>query len=102
MSLWKGNENTDERKTTTWRRVTSREPEGSVLTLILFLVYVSNMLQDINCYISLFTDNATLLRRTRSEEDTNALYEWSKTFDTELNLKKSHKLEVGKSERKSY
>ena len=45
-----------------WREVKIGVPQGSVLTPIMFLVYVNDMTEGVSSYISLFGDNATLLR----------------------------------------
>ena len=78
-------------------------PQESVLAPIMFLVYVSDMTEGVRCYISLFADDAKLLRtiRTtkivRSYRMTNKIYERNKAWDMEFNAKKCYELEIGKS-----
>ena len=68
-----------------WKEVNSGVPQGSVLSPIIFLVYVNDM-TGVSSYISLFADNAKLLRKIRNQKyceelqnDINKIYEWSKT-----------------------
>ena len=66
-----------------WREVKSRVPQGSVLAPIMFLVCVNDMTEGVSSYISLFADDAKLLRKTRNQKeellnDICKIYEWSK------------------------
>ena len=45
-----------------WRVVKSGVPQGSVLAPIIFLLYVNDMTERVSSYMSLFADNAKLLR----------------------------------------
>lgn len=42
---------------------------GTVLALVMFLIYVDNMIEGVNSYTSLFSDDAKVLRRVEEEED---------------------------------
>ena len=73
----------------------SRVLQGSVLAPIMFLIYVNDMTDGVNSYISLFADDAKLLRKISNhkdceelQKDINKIYEWSKTWEMELNAKK--------------
>ncbi len=48
-------------------------PQGSVLAPIMFLIFVNDMPQGINSYISLFPDDAKLQKRIQREEDCKVL-----------------------------
>ena len=57
-------------------------PQGSVLAPIMFLVYVNDVTEGVNSYISLFEDDSELLRKMRNHNDckelpndTNKIYE---------------------------
>ncbi len=78
-----------------------------MLAPIMFLIYVNDMPQGMNSYISLFADDAMLQRRIKKEEDCkvlqkdlNTLYDWSRTWGMEFNAKKCHVLRMGKSEKR--
>ena len=90
-----------------WRAVESGVPQGSVLAPILFLIYINDMPEGVNSYMNLFADDAKLCRRVRTEEDCKVLQEdldriwrWSKKWEMEFNVSKSHVMEMGKSERR--
>ena len=62
------------------------------------------MTEGVSSYISLFADNAKLLRKIGNHKDCeelqnyiNKIYEWSKTWEMEFNAKKCHVLEMEKS-----
>ncbi len=55
------------------RGVKSSVPQGSVLALSMFVVYINDMTEQINSYMSLFADNGKLLRRVKIEEDCDEL-----------------------------
>ena len=88
-----------------WKKVTSGVPQGSVLAPIMFLIYVNDMTEGVSSYMSLFADDAKLLRKISNQEDCKELqkdldriHDWSKTWEMEFNTRKCHLLEMGKSE----
>ena len=61
----------------------------------MFLIYVNDMTEGVSSYMSLFADDAELLRKIRNhkdcdglQNDINKIYEWSKTWEIEFNAKK--------------
>ncbi len=59
------------------------------------------MTEGINSYMSLFADNAKLMREIKDQRDCeelqngiNKIYKWSKTWEMEFNIKKCHVLEM--------
>ena len=52
-----------------WCSVKSGVPQGSVLAPVMFLVYINDMTKGVNSYMSLFADDAKLLRKIESKED---------------------------------
>ena len=93
-------------KQSEWREVKSGVPQGSVLAPIMFLIHVNDMtgVTGVSSYISLFADDAKLLRKIRNhkdceelQNDINKIYEWSKTWEMQFNAKKYHVLlDMGK------
>ena len=74
-----------------WRRVTSGVPQGSVLVPVMFLIYINDMTEGVSSYMSMFADDAKLLKRVRHKEDCEDLqrdldrvYEWSQTWEMEF------------------
>ena len=56
-----------------WREVKSEVPQESVLAPIMFLIYVNDMIEGISSYVSLFADDAKLLRNIRNHKDCEEL-----------------------------
>ena len=90
-----------------WRKVDSGVPQGSVLAPILFLIYINDMPEGVDSYMSLFADDAKLLKRVKTnkdceilQNDLNKIYKWSKKWEMEFNVKKCHVMEMGKSEKR--
>ena len=90
-----------------WRGVTSGVPQGSVLAPIMFLIYINDMPKEIKSYMSLFADDAKLLRKIEKtkdceslQEDLNKILEWSIKWEMEFNVNKCHVMEMGISEKR--
>ncbi|XP_076062422.1 uncharacterized protein LOC143037755 [Oratosquilla oratoria] len=73
-----------------WKEVISGVPQGSVLAPIMFAIYMNDMDEDVNCYMSFFADDAKLLRKIETDEDCEALQEdlnrvwnWSQKWECE-------------------
>ena len=49
-----------------WKKVTSGIPQDSVLTPLMFFIYVNDLPEGLSSYISLFADDAKLLRKIKS------------------------------------
>ena len=87
-----------------WRRVTSGVPQGSVLAPIMFAIYINDMIEGVNSYMTLFADDAKIMRRVKNEGDCNMLqkdldtvWKWSVKWEMEFNIKKCSVMEFGKS-----
>jgi hypothetical protein len=77
-------------------RVTSGVPQGSVLGLLLFLVYVNDIWRGIDSNIRLFADDCIIYRKILDSSDTrklqtdlNKLGKWAVENKMKINLDKS-------------
>ncbi len=77
---------------------------GFSLAPIMFLIYINDMPEGVGSYISLFADDAKLLRKISShknceelQHDLNKIYEWNKRWEMQFNVRKCHVMEMGKS-----
>lgn len=87
-----------------WGEVTSGVPQGSVLGPLMFVIYVNDMVEGIDSYVSLFADDAKIMRRIENiesceqlQQDLDRIYEWSRDWEMEFNARKCHVMEMGKS-----
>ena len=90
-----------------WSKVTSGVPQGSVLAPAMFAVYINDMVENVSSYVSLFADDAKLLRKVRDSEDCRELQkdidrvrEWSNKWQMQFNNRKCKKIEFGKSSKR--
>ena len=82
--------------------VTSGVPQGSVLGPVLFLVYINDLVNNLECFTLLFADDAKIYREIKSEEDIKAmerdlirLQEWSAKWLLTFNVDKCATLHIG-------
>ena len=78
-----------------WQSVTSGIPQGSVLGPILFLIFINDLPDAINCCIKLFADDAKIYAQVNSIEQGKDLQsnnkraeEWASTWQMFFNEKK--------------
>ena len=77
--------------------VTSGVPQGTVLGLLFFLVYINNIQRNISSKLRLFVDDSLLYRQITEPEDEdilqkdiNKLSEWAKLWQMNFNIAKCH------------
>ena len=85
--------------------VISGIPQGTVLGPILFLIFISDIDQNITSFASMFADDTRLVGNIASEEDAiqfqkdlNLIYEWAESNNMQFNDKKFELLRYGQNE----
>ena len=87
-----------------WIRVKSGIPQGSVLGPILFVLFINDMPDVVDCLIQLFADDAKLFNRVnlrdvdsgvKLQEDIDSLSRWSKKWQLPFNVSKCKALHIG-------
>ena len=87
-----------------WTEVASGVPRGSVLGPLLFLVYVNDLPEVVQCSVKLFADDTKLYSRVSStgeaallQSDIQALSRWSNTWLISFNQSKCKILHLGQT-----
>ena len=88
----------------TWLEVISGVPQGSVLGLILFLIFINDMDCGITNQLLKFADDAKLFGKVQFELDNKSLqsdlqrlFDWAKEWQMEVNIEKCKVMHIGKS-----
>ncbi|KAF2346264.1 Reverse transcriptase domain [Trinorchestia longiramus] len=86
--------------------VMSRVPQGSVLSPLLFIIYINDLHVGIISKINKFADDTKLCHRTFTEmdrvtiqSDLNRLLQWTETWQMSFNIKKCSVMHVGANNR---
>ena len=76
-------------------------PQGSVLGLILFLIFINNLLDNIRSSVCLFADDCILYRKIYSiqdcfilQEDLTSLEKWEADWQIKFNVTKYYSMRV--------
>ena len=87
-----------------WVDVISGVPQGSVLGPILFLIYVNNIPEMVNCRIQMFADDTKLFRAVKYIGDCNILHnelntlsQWTNEWLLSFNVDKCKVMHIGKN-----
>ena len=90
-----------------WLKVTSGVPQGSVLGPLMFVIYINDLSHEVDSYINLFADDAKLMRKVENvndcmmlQNDLNKINSWNKSWQMEFNLSKCKVMEFGKSKKR--
>ena len=85
--------------------LTSGVPQGSVLGPILFLIYISDLGEDVEASMKVYVDDSKLKKRIKTEEDVEKLqnsleklYEWEVNNNMKFNGKRFQILRYGKNQ----
>ena len=78
-----------------WVPVKSAVPQGTVLGLLMFLIYINDIGDNISSSLRLFADDCILYRTITSSEDSiqlqrdlDSIFEWSQLWQMNFNIKK--------------
>ena len=87
----------------TWKRVVSGVPQGSVLGPTLFLIYINDVLDNLSSKGKLFADDAKIYRKMDStqdryllQDDLNKLHTWSQKWLMGFNQAKCKVMHMGR------
>ncbi len=83
--------------------VTSGVPQGTVLGPILFLIYVNDIGQNIDCNIRLFADDCIVYKEisavtdaSKLQQNINLLMDWEQKWQMSFNIQKCHIMTISK------
>jgi hypothetical protein len=79
--------------TSSWRRITSGVPQGSVLGPVLFLIFINDLDLDLSCWVLKFADDTKIYGNITSEFDSTQLQgdldkvvAWSELWQMPFNI----------------
>lgn len=85
------------------KSVTGGVPQGSVLGSILFLIYINDLPEGVDCTMKLFADDSKLYANNSKIEDhpqlqnnMDAVCKWTDIWPMKLNGKKCKFMQIGK------
>ena len=87
------------RFTSSWARIEAGVPQGSILELILFLIYINDLSDDLSTTAKLFADDTSLLSIVRNfntsashlNADLRKINIWAFQWKTSFNLTQAYK-----------
>ena len=90
-----------------WCKLINGVPQGLVLAPVMFMVYVTDMMEGINSFVSIFTIDTKLLMEVENSRtcellqmDLVKILEWSKKWEMEFNATKRRVMEFDMSSRR--
>jgi len=92
-----------------WGPVTSGVPQGSVLGPVLFLIYINDLPEALDCTVKLFADDTKIYTNINTPSDEEKLQnnifnacEWAIKWQMIFNVKKCKTMHIGKNEPSEY
>ena len=92
-----------------WEKVNSGVPQGSVLGPVLFLIYINDLPDAMDCILRLFADDTKLYSIIKNPSDEEKLQsniftacDWGKKWQMIFNTKKCKNMHIGRSEPSEY
>ena len=92
-----------------WLEVTSGVPQGSVLGPLLFVLYINDIAENIQCKLGVFADDTkiysiinNMCNTMELQCDLDNMQEWCRTWLLKLNLEKCKVMHIGKSLNTTY
>ena len=89
-------------KESDWHAVNSGVPQGSVLGPVLFIIYINDIDEGINCKLSKFADDTKITSKVTSTSqwqelqcDLNKLISWAEKWQMKFNIEKCKVLHIG-------
>ena len=87
-----------------WRDVLAGIPQGSILGPLLFLIFINDIINDINCIIRLFADDTSLILPSINldtdldlmQNDLNRISAWAKKWAVNFNSDKTKTLLISR------
>lgn len=87
-----------------WENVISGVPQGSVIGPTLFILFINDMPEVVNCFIQLFADDAKVFseivdesQHNKLQEDLDSLLGWAERWQLVFNAKKCKVMHLGKN-----
>ena len=95
------------RKFSSWTKVVSGVPQGSVLGPLLFVVYINDLEADLISRVGKFADDTKMSKSVRNladanilQDDLSSLEKWAQKWQMEFNEEKCVVIHVGKTNKK--